>query len=450
MPALSKKAKMQKTTLKTTTKFGKKVKVNQAFKTKHGLSYAGKEPDDAVASVGLKRLDQASYDSVCKLGQAASKKMLVDAGVVLQTGATKPGDASTNFICWCCGQPITKKEQTGTLRCDNTGCKDQPRISMPEIAFTPLAGQASAGYDADYQMCLRTAYALGCKIPNDAAAHIVRREDESIMAAEHKVTAFFAKHKMALAYSEVARANTFVFDNDVVEPDSCRTGSKKNGSKTGTKGNHGRTLVVKGRFKKNWVAKPMPSKDSKKGPGGGGPESLPEVEETIAKLFGIGTVAAPDGSQAFHSAAQKAGKPSLKGVSHGTKVFTPVSKLLKSKLDKSVLKMLRSNSKGKVPAVKETARYFVLAAGDNAAEGQTGHIKNTMRRLGNVGRFQSPAVETKNVQALSAAALLRHAGLKTVLNALKQYRLACSTGVVATKPKDAFQSETAKRWMFQQ
>ncbi len=115
-----------------------------------------------------------------------------------------------------------------------------------------------------------------------------------------------------------------------------------------------------------------------------------------------------------------------------------------------MVKMLRSNAKGERPAVKETKLYFVLVGGDNAAEGQTGHIKNTMRRLGNVRRFNSSESASENVQALAAAALLRNAGFKSVLAALKQYRLACSVGTISAAPKDAFNMETAKKWMFKQ
>ena len=57
---------------------------------------------------------------------------------------------------------------------------------------------------------------------------------------------------------------------------------------------------------------------------------------------------------------------------------------------------------------------------------------------------------TKNVQAMAAAALLRHAGLQTVLDALKQYRLACSTGSVVVAPKDTFNTQAASNWLFQQ
>ena len=193
---------------------------------------------------------------------------------------------------------------------------------------------------------------------------------------------------------------------------------------------------------------PLPSKDSKKGRGGGGPERKEEVADPIAKLFGCNTIVAADGSTGFQAAAKDANKPSLKGVSHITKVFTPVTKLLKSKLSQGEIKLLRRHCKGEQPAVKETALYFVLAAGDNAAENITGHIKNTMRRFGNLGRNNATHDETKNVQTLAAAALLRHAGVQTVFDVLKRYRLACSTGVVSTSPKDAFSMKTVRKWMF--
>ena len=118
-------------------------------------------------------------------------------------------------------------------------------------------------------------------------------------------------------------------------------------------------------------------------------------------------------------------------------------------MKKDVLKLLRSKCKGKQPAVKETALYFVLVGGDNAAESQTGHLKNTMRRIGNIGRFGAGQTVKKDVQTLAAAALLRQSGFQTVLKALKQYRIACSIGAVSVAPKDAFNMNCVKGWIFQ-
>ena len=72
------------------------------------------------------------------------------------------------------------------------------------------------------------------------------------------------------------------------------------------------------------------------------------------------------------------------------------------------------------------------------------------RRLGNVGRFNNSQTVAKNVQGLAAAALLRHAGFKTVLQALTQYRLACSVGTISVAPTEAFKLEATKSWLFKQ
>ena len=89
----------------------------------------------------------------------------------------------------------------------------------------------------------------------------------------------------------------------------------------------------------------------------------------LKKTLGKGTVVAPDGSRAFHGAAAAADRPVLKGVNHMMKVFTPASKLLKSKLDAKTTRMLRARAKGKQPCVKETACFFILSAGDNSVDG---------------------------------------------------------------------------------
>ena len=90
---------------------------------------------------------------------------------------------------------------------------------------------------------------------------------------------------------------------------------------------------------------------------------------------------------------------------------------------------------------------LTLPAGDNAAEGLTGNLKNTMRRLGNFGLNTSPAACKKNVQALASAALLRNAGLNSVLTALSLYRIALSRGDINLSPKDAFDVSSCSSWL---
>ena len=53
------------------------------------------------------------------------------------------------------------------------------------------------------------------------------------------------------------------------------------------------------------------------------------------------------------------------------------------------------------------------------------------------------------MQTFAAAALLRRAGFRTVLRAYREYRVACSTGVVRVAPKDAFKIEGIKEHLFQ-
>ena len=181
-----------------------------------------------------------------------------------------------------------------------------------------------------------------------------------------------------------------------------------------------------------------------------GAESRSEVDQPIKDAMGAGTIGAPDGSRAFHGAIRAAGKPSLHGVNHMKKVFTPVARLLKSSLDDRTKRMLHEKTKTKgsrKPAVRETSRYFKLAASDNGAENTVGCIKKVMRRFGNVGRTCSKGLQ-KSIQAMSAAALRRECGLKRVLAALKEYRLDCANGTVQVAPKDAFLHDNCK-WILE-
>ena len=319
----------------------------------------------------------------------------------------------------------------------------------PDVAFTPLFGAASAGMEVDYAMFLRMANALGCKTPNDAAAHYVRREGQSTVAAEGVIRRLYSPLKIAMAYKEVKRSQQMTFRDDFIEPDSTRTGSKKKGlTNPQMRQHHGKTLVVKSRFSKKWSALPLKPRETKKGRGGGGPETRQEVSKAVEVAAGPGTIVSPDGAIAFKSAAKAAGRPVLHGVNHNQKIFTPVCRLLKSKLDNRTVKMFRKKTKSSRPFVKENSRYFVMAGGDNSAEGTTGHLKNTMRRVGNMGRNNTTVGERKNIQALSAAALHRSGGLQSVLEAVKEYREDLSNAVIRLSCKDAFDEKKCGTWLF--
>ena len=132
----------------------------------------------------------------------------------------------------------------------------------------------------------------------------------------------------------------------------------------------------------------------------------------------------PDGGGAFSSVVEKQGAPILKGVQHGNKIFTPTYRIKKNDFDKASVSMLHSQSVMKRPAVKEQVNDFVIPAGDNSAESTLGQIKHTTRSFGNIGRVSTRVKYRRNIEALASSALFRNAGLDTVLNALRDYRLA--------------------------
>ena len=144
------------------------------------------------------------------------------------------------------------------FRCSRRHCDKKPKLTNPAVAFSPLAGFVSAGWEVDYVMCLRSAYALGAKITNDCAIHMLRRKEDTLSQAEHKVDYFYKRLKIPLAYTEVKYAKNFEFKADVVEPDSGRMGVRKDKA-AAQKIHLGRTLVLKGRFTKNGWPGPCPT-----------------------------------------------------------------------------------------------------------------------------------------------------------------------------------------------
>eukprot|EP00928_Gymnodinium_smaydae_P092302 TRINITY_DN76152_c0_g1_i1.p1 TRINITY_DN76152_c0_g1~~TRINITY_DN76152_c0_g1_i1.p1 ORF type:complete len:205 (+),score=30.45 TRINITY_DN76152_c0_g1_i1:288-902(+) len=201
MPSLASKSKLAKAGTKAAAKkprpkvdATKKPETNAAFKRRYGLTYgdqSGKssDPDDPACTqrnasgyCGLKRLEQPCYDEICRLSQAQSRSYLLKHGVVL------PSSEKMTFHCWECGESM-QKDGDGH-RCKNGSCKSRPRLHNGNVAFTPLAGNASAGWELDWQMLLRASYGIACKIPLDSAVHMLRRSTDAARYAEDMIGAF--------------------------------------------------------------------------------------------------------------------------------------------------------------------------------------------------------------------------------------------------------------------
>ena len=194
--------------------YGNRGATNSAFKRKHGLKYSSSSSKGSY-HVGLRGLDQVTYEEIQKLGRQAARKYLEKTGVIL-----KQNDPKMSFACWGCHQPMSASGDGSMFRCSRRQCDKKPKLTNPAVAFTPLAGFVSAGWEVDCVMCLRSAYALGAKITNDSAIHMLRRKEDTLSQAEHKVDYFYKRLKIPLAYTEVKYAKDFEFKADVVEPDN--------------------------------------------------------------------------------------------------------------------------------------------------------------------------------------------------------------------------------------
>ena len=87
-------------------------------------------------------------------------------------------------------------------------------------------------------------------------------------------------------------------------------------------------------------------------------------------------------------------------------------------------------------------RYPMRAcADDNVAESRLGAVKRIMGRTGLLGHFNVSS-SWNEIHVLSSAHLTREPGLQVMLNALRNYRLACSSGQVKTSPRDAFVADS--------
>ena len=419
--------------------YAKKPVVNSKHK-KRGISYAHQSKHRDESNVQLKRMKQPCFLEIARMTHKKAEAFLEAHQVLAQKDET--------FHCWQCGAVmVLDGQKVDVLRCSSPHKEcHRPRLHDPRHAYTPFASEGSAGWDVqDYSLLLRVAYALGCKLPMDATVHMVRDHDEHIVAAEKRVGRYMRRMRLALAYAEIKNAKSTTFRSEITEMDSGRMGSKKeSNSNPRMKEHQGRTLVLKRRVSKKWVAFALRTTMSKKGRGMG-TEKIDEVRAPLRDSLGAGTVIAADGAKTWQSIAKEIKKPILRGISHQKKIFCNVDRMKKRDLSKAEARTMTTAASSS--SAQEGVNHFWAAAGDNAAEGLLGHIKGSMRRQNLVGRGAPQNDQTKLIQSLSSAMLLRCPGIGTVLDALAVFRKDAVSGLNKIKPKDAFSPQEVA-WLY--
>ena len=101
--------------------------------------------------------------------------------------------------CWRCGERMVFAENVESAGCMTRPCQ-KSRITSAATAYTPPYTWKTGGCEVDYQLLLRTMYALGCKLPNDAAVRMIRREIESYRACYNQVSRIWAELRLCLAW----------------------------------------------------------------------------------------------------------------------------------------------------------------------------------------------------------------------------------------------------------
>eukprot|EP00439_Symbiodinium_sp_Y106_P023837 s4106_g2.t3 len=147
----------------------------------------------------------------------------------------------------------------------------------------------------------RSAYSLGNKLSNDQCAWMCKSSKDNMHTALSKVQILYRKHKLALAWTEVAHKISTKFRCQIVEADTARTSCRK---QDGVTTHLGRTMVVKARGSKEWTVSALKSTTTH-GRRGCPPEKAAEVQSTC--------VLAVDGAPAWGKAAESLGLGTLKG-----------------------------------------------------------------------------------------------------------------------------------------
>lgn len=147
-------------------------------------------------SYQLKDLQMLSYLEVVAMTSAKACVWLQKHGVLL------PPKTVRSFVCWICKTEMKHDRAADTLRCTANKCTSNPRVLDPETMFDPLHATVSSGNEVQYDLFLRTAYALSCKLSNDSAVHMVRGRQQSFAVFYQGLGTWYKAIRVALAYTD--------------------------------------------------------------------------------------------------------------------------------------------------------------------------------------------------------------------------------------------------------
>ena len=191
---------------------------------------------------------------------------------------------------------------------------------------------------------------------------------------------------------------------------------------------------------KSYAVLPLPPKVACKGSSAGAESCLEVAKGVTQKLKPGKHIASADGSPALQKAAGLAKTPSLKGVAHLRFIWTPLATLPKKGMTQDYVTLLRKLVQDGM--AKEKQDSFILAAGDNVAEGLANVSKGQLRRMGLLSTTARGKIEHRNL--LCAHYLNKEPGLERVLRALAAHRQKASNGL--TSPSQCFQKPLWNLW----
>lgn len=280
--------------------YAKKPRQNSAFK-KHKISYSGKANNETPWGQHLKTIKQLPFEDILKTDQKRAKAFLTNTGVLSSE------HKHLTFTCWACNQTIHRVK--GEYRCQRKQCSSRSRITKPALVYSPAYMQASGGETPDFVGLVRVTYILGLKLENDTALHLIRRPNDTLDQARHKINRLFKAAKLALAFSEHELAKKTTFTQEIVEAATSRLSGKKVGSPKRTLSS-GRTMCLVGRFARRWWVISLPPRLTRRGHG---PKALREVKDAVIQVVDESTILVPDGAPAWAGSARAADIPRLAG-----------------------------------------------------------------------------------------------------------------------------------------